>query len=103
MDKIEVELLDKHRNYLQYYKPNDTYWGLGIEHETYFEMSQKIIVNPQLFYTENVVKEIENALIKIYASNINPEIVKGDQVLIDIRGADSLFNFEKSFLKPSFF
>jgi aminomethyltransferase len=23
---------------------------------------------------------------------INPEIVKGDQVLIDIRGADSLFN-----------
>jgi hypothetical protein len=57
MDKIEVELLDKHRNYLQYYKPNDIYWGLGIEHETYFEMSQKIIVNPHLFYTENAKRE----------------------------------------------
>jgi len=35
----------------------------------------------ELFYTENVVKEIENALIKIYASNINPEIVKFDVIV----------------------
>jgi hypothetical protein len=32
----------------------------------------------ELFYSENVVKEIENALIKLYASNINPEIVNFD-------------------------
>jgi hypothetical protein len=57
MDKIEVEILDKHRNYLQYYKPNDTYWGLGIEHETYFELSQKLIVNPTIFYNANAKKE----------------------------------------------
>jgi len=57
MDKIQVEILDKHRNYLQYYKPNDIYWGLGIEHETYLEMSQKLLINPQSFYTTNAKKE----------------------------------------------
>ena len=57
MDKIQVEILDKHRNYLQYYKADDIYWGLGIEHETYLEMSQKLIVNTQAFYTINAKKE----------------------------------------------
>ena len=57
MDKIQVEILDKHRNYLQYYKPNDTYWGLGIEHETYLEFSKLLNVNPTIFYTENIKQE----------------------------------------------
>jgi hypothetical protein len=57
MDKIQVEILDKHRNYLQYYKPNDIYWGLGIEHETYFEFSQKLSVNPDTFYTQDAKRE----------------------------------------------
>jgi len=35
----------------------------------------------ELFYTENVVKEIDNALIKLYASNINPEIANFDIVV----------------------
>lgn len=35
----------------------------------------------ELFYTENVVKEIDNALIKLYASNINPEISNFDIVV----------------------
>lgn len=57
MDKIQVEILDKHRNYLQYYKPNDTYWGVGIEHETYLQMSQLLNINPITFYTVNAKKE----------------------------------------------
>jgi len=57
MDKIQVEILDKHRNYLQYYKPNDTYWGLGIEHETYFEFSKLLNVDPVNFYTNNIKRE----------------------------------------------
>jgi len=57
MEKIQVEILDKHRNYLQYYKPNDTYWGVGIEHETYLQMSQLLNVNPIIFYTVNAKKE----------------------------------------------
>jgi hypothetical protein len=35
----------------------------------------------ELFYTENVTKEIENILIKLYASNNNTEIVKFDIVV----------------------
>jgi hypothetical protein len=57
MEKIQVEILDKHRNYLQYYKPNDIYWGLGIEHETYLEFSKLLNVNPNIFYTENIKSE----------------------------------------------
>jgi hypothetical protein len=29
--------LDKHQKYKKAYKPNDIFWGLGIEHETYIE------------------------------------------------------------------
>jgi len=57
MDKIEVELLDKHRNYLQFYKPDDTYWGIGIEHETYFEMSKPLDIDINNFYIKNAKRE----------------------------------------------
>jgi hypothetical protein len=32
--------LDKHIKYKTAYKPNDFYWGLGVEHETYIESSK---------------------------------------------------------------
>jgi len=35
-----MQNLPKHAKYKQYYKPNDTYWGLGVEHETYLETSK---------------------------------------------------------------
>jgi len=57
MDKIEVEILEKHRNYLSYYKPNDLYWGIGIEHETYLEFSKKLDIDPKKFYTKNAKRE----------------------------------------------
>jgi len=31
--------LEKHKKYLRSYKPNDFYWGVGIEEETYLEIS----------------------------------------------------------------
>lgn len=57
MEKIEVEILDKHRNYLQYYIPDDYYWGIGIENETYFEMSKLLEVDKKKFYTKNAKRE----------------------------------------------
>jgi len=57
MEKIQVELLDKHRNYLQFYKPDDIYWGIGIEHETYFELSNRLNINPEIFYIINAKRE----------------------------------------------
>ena len=35
-----VRALEKHQKYKNSYKPNDTYWGLGVEHETYIETSK---------------------------------------------------------------
>ena len=32
--------LEKHKKYKNSYKPNDFYWGIGIEHETYIETSK---------------------------------------------------------------
>lgn len=31
---------EKHAKYRVAYKPNDIYWGLGVEHETYLETSK---------------------------------------------------------------
>ena len=40
MEKIEVEIIDKHRNYLEKYIPDDLYWGIGIENEVYLEFEK---------------------------------------------------------------
>jgi len=56
-DKIQVEIYDKHRNFIKYYKPNDTYWGLGIENEVYLQMSKPLKVDPKFFYTKNAKRE----------------------------------------------
>lgn len=37
--------LPKHQKYATYYKPNDLYWGLGVEHETYLEATPRRSVN----------------------------------------------------------
>jgi len=77
MDKIQVEILDKHRNYLQYYKPNDTYWGVGIEHETYFEFSHMLNVNPDIFYTKNAKRERYSVdYYKSYKSGVYEDCIK---------------------------
>jgi hypothetical protein len=38
--------LDKHRDYKTHYQPNDTYWGIGLEHETYLETNKLKQVTP---------------------------------------------------------
>ncbi len=57
MDKIEVEILDKHRNYLRYYQANDIFWGIGIENETYLEMSKQLDICDNSFYINNAKRE----------------------------------------------
>jgi hypothetical protein len=37
---IPVQNLAKHMKYKNAYKPNDIYWGIGVEHETYIETSK---------------------------------------------------------------
>jgi hypothetical protein len=57
MDKINVELLDKHRNYINKYKPNDLYWGIGIENETYLKMNKNIKIDPNTYYEKFAKRE----------------------------------------------
>ena len=38
LDVLEVQ--EKHKKYKTAYKPNDFYWGLGVEHETYLETAK---------------------------------------------------------------
>jgi hypothetical protein len=39
-DKMALRNLEKHQKYKLAYKPNDIFWGLGVEHETYLETSK---------------------------------------------------------------
>ncbi len=57
MDKINVELLDKHRNYIDKYKPNDLYWGIGIENETYLKMNKNMKIDPNTYYNKFAKRE----------------------------------------------
>ena len=41
----------KHEKYMASYKPNDTFWGIGIENETYLELPNQPKVNGNFFLT----------------------------------------------------
>jgi|LauGreSBDMM110SN_4_FD.fasta_scaffold80359_2 hypothetical protein len=40
-------LKDKHNKYLKHYKPNDIYWGIGVECEMYLELEKKAHVTAE--------------------------------------------------------
>lgn len=44
---------EKHIKYYSSYKPNDLYWGIGIENETYLEISKKDYVYGNFFKNQN--------------------------------------------------
>jgi len=54
---IQVEALEKHQYYALKYIPNDIYWGIGIENEVYFEMSNSLDIDVKTFYTKNAKRE----------------------------------------------
>jgi len=53
---FEIELLEKHKEYITQYQSNDFYWGVGIENECYLEFSKKRTVNKE-FLLKNAVHE----------------------------------------------
>lgn len=79
MDKIQVEILDKHRNYLRYYKPNDLFWGIGIENEVYLEMSKKLSVDKKFY--EKCDRERYSV---DYYSSYKPDIYKNNIFLLNL-------------------
>jgi hypothetical protein len=51
MDKTESYI--KHKKYYTSYKPNDTFWGIGIENETYIEIPNDDKVDGSFFFKNN--------------------------------------------------
>ena len=49
MDKDSSEIDKKHKKYFSAYKPNDLFWGIGIENETYLEVPNYAKVRGDFF------------------------------------------------------
>lgn len=65
------QILDKHIKYHKYYKPNTTYWGLGIENEFYLQFE-----NPILFTNEQFLKNHKEERYSVnYFSNYQNHIL----------------------------
>ena len=43
------EMEEKHLKYREQYKPNEVYWGLGIENELYLEFEKKLEIKEENF------------------------------------------------------
>ena len=84
MEKITVELLNKHSNYMNKYKPNDLYWGIGIENETYLKMEKNLKINAVNYY-EKCAKR-ERYSIDYFNNSYNINYIKyvKNQILLDI-------------------
>ena len=53
MDKVESYI--KHKKYYSSYKPNDTYWGIGIENETYIEIPNDDKIDGSFFFKSSLI------------------------------------------------
>ena len=80
--------LDKHKKYKVAYRPNDFYWGLGVEHETYIETSkQKQVTLKELKENRAAERYCVN-----YYSVYNPESLN--------LALDGLFEADQKILLP---
>lgn len=80
--------LDKHHKYKMAYKPNDIFWGLGVEHETYIETNNLKQVTPKGL-KEN--KAPERYCVNYYNIYTNEEFDKA---------IDGLFKADEKILIP---
>ncbi len=80
--------LEKHQKYKSAYRPNDYYWGLGVEHETYLETSKlKQITSKELKENRKAERYSVN-----YYSIYNTELLDS--------AIDGLFEADQSVLIP---
>jgi hypothetical protein len=50
---MDGKSLEKHKKYREKYGANEIYWGLGIECESYIEMSKPVFVNTDFLYNQH--------------------------------------------------
>jgi len=83
-----IRNLEKHQKYKTAYKPNDFFWGLGVEHETYLETSKLKQITPRDL---KEYKEAERYCVEYY-NVYNPEIWS--------KAIDGLFDQQQKILIP---
>lgn len=64
------EPLEKHKKYLSSYKANDFFWGVGIENETYLEVSGKFYAKGTFFLKNQSKERYSVDYFKNYKPNI---------------------------------
>ncbi|SHG14257.1 hypothetical protein SAMN05444396_10544 [Flavobacterium segetis] len=67
---FEIELLDKHKQYINQYKSNDFYWGVGIENECYLEFEKTRVVDKQFLLTKGLHEKYSVNHFKNYKENV---------------------------------
>lgn len=83
MDVLNFHNLAKHKRYLESYKPNEEYWGIGIENETYIE-AEKWITKPADFMNNQKRERYSVDYWKIYDENKFKKVTK--KCIDDIKG-----------------
>lgn len=82
MSSRKTDALEKHKKYKSQYKPNDLYWGLGIERECYLEASVTEPVTGD-FFNNQQRERYSVDYYKSYKSNIFQKTLKS---IIDLSG-----------------
>ena len=67
---FEIELLDKHKEYINQYKSNDFYWGVGIENECYLEFEKHRTVDKDFLLTKGLHEKYSVNHFKNYKENV---------------------------------
>jgi hypothetical protein len=70
-----MEVLEKHTKYEKYYKPNDIYYGIGIENETYLEIDHQNIQKITFLYNQKPERYSVNYY-NLYKENVINNILK---------------------------
>lgn len=67
---FEIELLDKHKEYINQYQSNDFYWGIGIENECYLEFEKRRTVDKDFLLTKGLHEKYSVNHFKNYKENV---------------------------------
>jgi len=67
---FEIEVLDKHKEYMNQYQSNDFYWGIGIENECYLEFDNQRTVDKNFFLTNGIREKYSVNHFKNYKENV---------------------------------
>lgn len=70
--------LEKHKKYKEFYEPNKTYWGLGIENEIYLELDKGVYITNDVFINNHKRERYSVDYNQNYKSNVIKSLLKNE-------------------------